>query len=277
MECKVEGCGRLRYAKGLCRIHYQRARKNGDPNRPVRVWKYERPCKEEGCGRPAHSRGWCKAHHHRWVRGKPVEGPLREPLTACSVAGCERPHKAKGLCGTHYHRQQKDTDLSLPIRQRETGERVCKVEDCGRPRASKGNTGGADYCPMHQMRMKRRGSVGGIQRERAPSGEAVWNTPEYRRRFSRLKKYGLTPEEFDAILAAQRGRCAICRSKTPRSARNGTWCVDHDHVTGQVRGLLCTPCNRAVGMLQDDPDILAAALQYVRKHRQMELFSRKAG
>jgi hypothetical protein len=130
---------------------------------------------------------------------------------------------------------------------------------------------------MHLMRMKRHGDAGDAERKRAPFGEPVWNTLEYRRRVSRLYKYGLTPEEFDAILASQGGRCGICRSKSPKSARNGTWCVDHDHVTGQVRGLLCNLCNRAVGMLQDDPKIIRAAVRYVERHRQMELFSGKAG
>jgi hypothetical protein len=128
---------------------------------------------------------------------------------------------------------------------------------------------------MHLMRLKRHGDVGAAERERSPFGDAVWNTLDYRRRYSRLRKYGLTPEGFDAILALQGDRCAICRSKSPKSARNGTWCVDHDHVTGQVRGLLCNLCNRAVGMFQDDPKIIRAAVRYVERHRQMELFSGK--
>jgi hypothetical protein len=125
---------------------------------------------------------------------------------------------------------------------------------------------------MHLMRLKRHGDVGTAGRQRSPFGEPSWSKLEYRRRDSRLRKYGLTPEGFDALLASQGGRCAICRSKSPKSVRNGTWCVDHDHVTGQVRGLLCSPCNRGVGMLGDDPKVLRAALRYVERHRQMELF-----
>ncbi len=74
------------------------------------------------------------------------------------------------------------------------------------------------------------------------------------------KNYGLTPEEFDALLAAQGGCCGICSTNTPH-AHNG-WCVDHDHKTGQVRGILCTNCNAAGGMLGDDPALLRKAADW---------------
>jgi hypothetical protein len=90
----------------------------------------------------------------------------------------------------------------------------------------------------------------------------------------KLKDYGLTVADYDRMLAAQRGRCAICRSQTPKGP--GRWHIDHDHVTGQVRGLLCNNCNRGIGFLEDDPEVIKRAAAYVAKHRQMELFQ-KAG
>lgn len=85
------------------------------------------------------------------------------------------------------------------------------------------------------------------------------------RRRQRLKRYGLTPEDYDALAEAQGNACAICLEPGDLDAasqhRLG---VDHDHVTGRVRGLLCRPCNRAVGILADDPvraDRLAAYLR----------------
>lgn len=71
-----------------------------------------------------------------------------------------------------------------------------------------------------------------------------------------LKKYGLTPEEFSYLHMYQTGVCAICRKKR-------TLVIDHDHKTLRTRGLLCGSCNRALGLLQDNPKILRAALSYL--------------
>ena len=56
--------------------------------------------------------------------------------------------------------------------------------------------------------------------------------------------YGISLEQYDELLAKQKGVCAVCfRGNSPRKWLD----VDHDHVTGKVRGLLCTPCNRSLG------------------------------
>ncbi len=88
-----------------------------------------------------------------------------------------------------------------------------------------------------------------------------------------LKQHGLTEADYEAMVAEQRGRCAICQATSPGNGgwANNSWCVDHDHVTGQVRGLLCRTCNTAIGLLKDDPDIVTRAAAYLRKHRQMPL------
>jgi Recombination endonuclease VII len=70
--------------------------------------------------------------------------------------------------------------------------------------------------------------------------------------------YGISPAEYDALLAKQGGTCAICR-KRPK----GRLCVDHCHLTGTVRGLLCNGCNSALGWLKDDQASLVAALAYL--------------
>ena len=80
-----------------------------------------------------------------------------------------------------------------------------------------------------------------------------------------IKQYGLTLAKYDAILAAQNGGCAICGSKIAKTTRNGRFCIDHDHKTGEVRGLLCAPCNRGIGLLQDSVPILEAAMKYLTR------------
>ena len=74
------------------------------------------------------------------------------------------------------------------------------------------------------------------------------------------KKYGLTLEEYDALAASQDGRCAICGWKQPSSLN-----VDHDHETGRVRGLLCTPCNTGLGLFGDNVALLTKATNYLSR------------
>ncbi len=72
------------------------------------------------------------------------------------------------------------------------------------------------------------------------------------------------------MLKAQGSVCAICGSKeTTVNAKNDKiqkLSVDHDHATGKVRGLLCTACNKALGLLSDDLDKILKAHEYLRRH-----------
>jgi hypothetical protein len=91
---------------------------------------------------------------------------------------------------------------------------------------------------------------------------------ERSRRKSWLKtKYGMSPEQYDALLAAQGGVCAICKNP-PTDSRGFRMHIDHDHETGAVRGILCGSCNNGLGNFKDSPDLLVTASCYVTKHRQ---------
>lgn len=91
-----------------------------------------------------------------------------------------------------------------------------------------------------------------------------------RRRTSLKALYGLTVERYDEMLKAQGGVCAICGNpqKWGKTSRDNL-CVDHDHETGAVRGLLCNGCNRAVGFFGDDPVILARAISYLARAKEI--------
>jgi hypothetical protein len=82
-------------------------------------------------------------------------------------------------------------------------------------------------------------------------------------RRQRLKKYGLSIAQYEALERAQGSTCAICGARSP-GRRDKYWHVDHDHKTGKVRGLLCSRCNIGLGNLHDDPSILLAALAYLK-------------
>ena len=78
----------------------------------------------------------------------------------------------------------------------------------------------------------------------------------------RLRRYKLTRAKYDAMLQAQDGLCAICRSPTEKERL----CVDHDHATGAVRGLLCKRCNTGIGYLRDSIELLDSAIQYLKRN-----------
>lgn len=81
-------------------------------------------------------------------------------------------------------------------------------------------------------------------------------------------KYGMTLEDFEGYWFAQAGRCFICRCHMRRPEKKqgqdlDVVAVDHDHVTGKVRGLLCNKCNKGLGFFNDDPELMKKALAYL--------------
>lgn len=91
-----------------------------------------------------------------------------------------------------------------------------------------------------------------------------------KRRVEGLRKYGLTLETFDILLASQDHKCAICaRAVLRKSARDGNDAaqVDHCHETDKVRGILCARCNRAIGLIGENASTLRRAAEYLECHQ----------
>lgn len=94
-----------------------------------------------------------------------------------------------------------------------------------------------------------------------------WTAYRSRNKQTRLAKllkqqYGLTVAEYEAMVTAQGGVCGVCQ-RSPAEAGQSRLAVDHDHATGRVRGLLCTPCNLGLERFRDDPLLLASAIRYL--------------
>lgn len=89
-----------------------------------------------------------------------------------------------------------------------------------------------------------------------------------KRRFAR--RYGITIDDYQAMFAKQGNACAACRTK--KNTIDGWYGtekqfpVDHDHITGKIRGILCDRCNRGLGLLKDSIPVLKALIAYLRKH-----------
>jgi len=80
----------------------------------------------------------------------------------------------------------------------------------------------------------------------------------------RLRRRGVTQHMYDQMYEAQQGCCALCGEPEEKFA----WlCIDHDHENGKIRGLLCPNCNRGLGLLQDNPQLLQKAAAYVSAYK----------
>ena len=81
-----------------------------------------------------------------------------------------------------------------------------------------------------------------------------------------IKDFGLTLAQYNQMLVAQNGVCAICK-KPETAIRDGellALAVDHNHKTNQIRALLCGNCNKGIGNLQESPELLITAAQYLK-------------
>lgn len=125
----------------------------------------------------------------------------------------------------------------------------CQNPSCGKP------------IPVPETGYRRTKYCSAACKKRVMDGNWRRRSPHYNRQYL----YGIRQEEYEAMLAGQGGKCAICQTdKWP--GKDNRPHADHDHVTGQFRGLLCTSCNQGLGRFGDDPARLRAAAAYLEAH-----------
>jgi hypothetical protein len=99
--------------------------------------------------------------------------------------------------------------------------------------------------------------------------ETYQNSKNKHREYQLFKRFGVTLDDYKKMLEQQNGVCAICGKEEVvidvRTKKVRVLCVDHDHQTGKVRGLLCSKCNQAIGLMSDDIKILLKAIKYLKK------------
>ena len=91
------------------------------------------------------------------------------------------------------------------------------------------------------------------------------NTSDASRNSKYKWRYGITLEEYNVMLASQDNCCKVCNIHEDKLSKK--LCVDHDHKTGEVRGLLCADCNIGLGNLKDDPEIIENLLTYIKEYK----------
>lgn len=193
-------------------------------------------CVEADCGRAVRARGMCTVHWKYW---------RLETADPCVVAECGRPSWARGYCNAHYIRVQRQGDPgSAPVRMPMDPHHRDKS---GRKRCSRCRL----WSPVTDY----------FNRSDRPDGLDMW-CRRCHKDSSLQKLYGVSIAQYEAMLTAQNGVCAVCGGVNDGMEL----CVDHDHSTGAVRGLLCTPCNRGIGYFRDTVAHLEAAVAYLKNH-----------
>lgn len=162
----------------------------------------------------------------------PIGVPNLNRTWVCSVMDCPEVDYVQGMCRRHYTTYKNDHNPNYkPNRRFKRRAEIKPCVLCETPFAAR--SGSAKYCTACR---------------------------ELNRRTSRLCRFGITAQQYDAILARQNGVCAICRSVC-KSGRKLS--VDHDHKTGFVRGLLCSRCNIGVGQFDDNYQLMQKAATYM--------------
>lgn len=143
----------------------------------------------------------------------------------------------------------------------ECGYKTCRI--CGEDKPADQFNERVSRKGEHGHRNECRGCQSAYRQARYEANKDRWVEANLQR------LYGISVEDYDRMYEAQEGRCAICgdekdgREAGTREDRYERLAVDHNHETGEVRGLLCQPCNRGLGFLRDDPDRLIAAAAYL--------------
>jgi hypothetical protein len=141
------------------------------------------------------------------------------------------------------------------------------------PTVKYGHTARCGPCATNRRRTLERERRARQAANMKPGGQLSWTaktrTPRERLATKLRSLYGIGIEDYEAMIEAQHGLCAICRNPPEGRGRGGTLVVDHCHEQGHVRGLLCGRCNIALGLLNDDPLIVDEAAAYLRRRAQV--------
>lgn len=251
----------------------------------------EETCKLGGCSNPAQARGLCSADYQHARATGILDEISPSPYTICEQ--CGNPIPAGHRWGSRFCsadcKQHADSARVQAARRRANAGRIC--DQCGQPITDR--NGRARFCsrdckqkwqnvtrqaakraawlatkpacqrcgdPIPESRF-RNSKYCSVQCKRLDAGDR-WraSAPGYNRQYL----YGISPEQYEAMTAAQGGVCAICGT-AEWMGKDQRPHVDHDHVTGAFRGLLCMECNIGLGKFAHDPARLRAAADYLER------------
>lgn len=215
------------------------------------------------------SRGLCQACYYRLRRNGTTVRKYVVNSGSCSHPGCGRQSFAKNLCNLHYHRAQHPLyGTWQTMRSRAQGAYPKHWDRFDDFLADVGVRPGPKHMlrrldpskPWSKTNMVWREPIGRSSKTDMKAYQWVWHL---------RNRYGITQADVDAMAKAQDGKCAVCGSMLGAAGPDGKpsrVCVDHDHITRKVRGLLCDPCNKGLGAFADNLASLRAAITYLESH-----------
>lgn len=237
----------------------------------------------EGCDNPPVTEGLCAMHYKRLRRtghigpaGQVSSGPKKKNTGFCAhPEGCLKPAQVSGLCRTHYMRFRRHGELGSVELLKQRDRKCAHPDRCERKARLHG------YCGMHAQRLQATGQLGPVERITLRHDDA----PEGMRTCPRCRGIKLLTE-FSPNRSRPSGiahYCKVCMRRVGKKSRYGieeppstkcdicgtmeNLCIDHDHVSGLVRGTLCDDCNLSLGKMQDDLSRIEKAAAYLRKFK----------
>jgi len=196
---------------------------------------------------------------------KPLSEFSKAPRGKYGVkASCKACDAARYAANPFPSRALPVEELQRKVNERRGDTKRCTV--CGevKPRSQFSKARDGKYGPILRSECKPCCSQRAMQWYRDNPGRTVAN----KRRFNLEKLYGISLTEYEAMRRRQGGVCAVCgKAPAGKHARDVRLVVDHCHQTGETRGLLCNSCNRAIGLLGDDPILMRKAISYLLRHQ----------
>ena len=250
-------------ARGLCRACYSRFRKTG-------TTEYQRKgkvnyCQIKDCADRVVSHGLCDKHRKRLERHQNTENTRPE------YWGAKEKHPMYGRWG--WLRRH---ECNTPVDKEWLDDFFQFVMDVGAPpsrahklyRADDSRPIGPDnFVWKESVTQKVSGEDHKTYQARFHKVYRALR-PEAHRNYDLKRHFGLSVKDIDEMMEHQNGLCAICNQPESSVIRGKTvsLAVDHCHATGKIRGLLCTKCNRALGLLNDSVGLLKKAIAYLESH-----------
>jgi Recombination endonuclease VII len=253
--CSVAGCEKPIRAKGFCAAHYTMNRKFGRTHRVVRLYDGQL-CAYPECKEPARVCGYCRSHY-KVARREGLLHPGKYKRDHPLYALWWDRRKANELV------QEWADDFwkfVSDIKERPKNHTLVRLRL---------GAFGPDNVLWKPHLIREKGESLKSWRARKWQARKQAN-PGWDNERKLNKLYGLSREQYSALLAEQDGLCAVCHGPEKKiEHRTGvlrSFAVDHNHETGKVRGLLCSRCNMVMGQLEESVDLLHDMIKYLEKH-----------